>query len=248
LRSRIAQELDFAYEPVAVLFSNTKPRGAAQFKERRWGCVMEMLAFAARGYTAVFDRNTTGCVGGRTGLCFGDGYGKGGEIARFLSSGGGKGGGNGLRFIKSPALARKFVEGLPVADIPETFVVFKALSKVDGRRERPRVVVFLADPDQVAALTTLANYDRPGGDAVVVPFASGCQSVCLLPFQESKGKAPRAVLGGMDLSARPHLDPGILTFAVPAPLFRRMESNVPGSFLERDLWKKLRGRGDRVME
>ncbi len=245
MRSRIAQEIGFAHEPVAVLFTDVKPSGAAQFKERRWGCVMEMLAFAARGYTAVFDRNTTGCVGGRTGLCFGDGYEKSRDIARFLSTGGGKRGGGGLRFIKSPALAKEFVAGLPIEDIPETFVVFKALSKVDGRRERPRVVVFLANPDQVAALTTLANYDRPGGDAVVVPFASGCQSICLLPFHESKGKAPRAVLGGMDLSARPHLDPGLFTFAVPAPLFRRMEANVSGSFLEQDLWKRLRNRGER---
>jgi uncharacterized protein (DUF169 family) len=245
MKSRIAEALDLAYEPVAVLFADTKPRGAAQFKERRWGCVIQMLAFAARGYAAVFDRATTGCLGGQVGLCFGDGYGKGRNIARFLSTGTGPAGAGGLHFIKSPALARKFVEGLPIVDVPESFVVLKALSKVDGRKERPKVIVFLADADQVAALATLANYDRPGGDAVVAPFASGCQAVCLLPFQESKKKAPRAVLGGLDLSARPHLDPGLLTFAVPAPLLRRMEANVPGSFLERETWAKLRGRARR---
>lgn len=242
MESRIARALGSSHEPVAVFFASRRPPGAARFKEGRWGCVVEMLAFAARGYAAVFDEKTVMCRGGIRGLCLGEGYEDPASIARFLSTGGGRGAEGGLRFLKTPALARRFVESLPVRRPGRPFVVFKALSRVDGRREKPEVVVFLATADEVAALTTLAHYDRPGEEAVAVPFASACQAVFLLPLLEGEREKPRAVLGGMDLSARVHLDPGLLTFAVPYVLFRRMERNVTGSFLEAPVWTRLRGR------
>jgi len=242
MESRIARALGSPFEPVAVFFAAERPPGAARFKEGRWGCVVEMLAFAARGYAAVFDEKTVGCRGGIRGLCLGEGYEKTSEIARFLSTGGGRGSEGGLRFLKTPALARRFIETLPARRPPRPFVVFKALSRVDGRREKPEVVIFLATADEVAALVTLAHYDRPGEEAVAVPFASACQAVFLLPLLEGERERPRAVLGGMDLSARVHLEPGLLTFAVPYVLFRRMERNVPRSFLEAPVWTRLRGR------
>jgi uncharacterized protein (DUF169 family) len=242
MESRIAQAIRMSHQPVAVMFTNKRPRGAAQFKEKRWGCVMSMLSFASRGYTAVFDRQTTPCAGGQAGLCFGDGYEKGRDVARLLSGGRGDGVNEGLGFLKTPALAKRFMANLPTQEIPETYVVFKALNKVDGRRDRPRLIIFLANADQVSALTVLANYDRPGGDAVKVPFASGCQAVCLLPFVESQADDQHAILGGMDISARPHLDPDVLTFSVPYAMYKRMEKNVKGSFLQKETWRELSER------
>ncbi|MEJ2421288.1 MAG: DUF169 domain-containing protein [Acidobacteriota bacterium] len=237
MESLIAKSLNLRYEPVAVLFTYQRPQGAAQFKEKRWGCVMSMLRVAARGYTAVFDRKTIACMGGQVGLCFGDSY-KGHDVERFLSTGS-PGKQEGLGFFKSPELARDFVDMLPREDIPEPYVVLKPLRKVNFKEESPRVIVFMGNGDQISALTVLANYDRPGGDAVMVPFASGCQTICLLPYVESQRKHPKAVLGGMDIQARPHLDPDILTFAVPYVLYERMEANVPGSFLEKGTWAKM---------
>lgn len=234
--STIAKSLKLRYPPVAILFTNERPRSAAQFKEHRWGCVISMLRVAAMGYTAVFDRDTTGCLGGQVGLCFGDAY-KGRDMGKVLATG--REAGDGLGFVKTPDLAQAFVESLPVTDIPQTFVVLKPLAKVDAEGETPALVIFLANPDQLSALTVLANYDRPGGDAVTMPFASGCQAICLLPFAESKRDRPRAVVGGTDLSARPHLDPDLLTFTVPWPMYEAMEANVAGSFLEREVWGKI---------
>ena len=239
MESRIVQSLKFRRQPVAILFTDEKPERAAQFKAHRWGCVMSMLSAAGRGWTAVFDRQTTGCLGGQTGLCFGDGY-RSRDMGAFLSTG--REGEEGLAYLKTPELAESFVKSLPVTEIAQTYVVLKPLIKVDEEKETPQVVVFLANADQISALGVLANYDRPGGDAVVAPFASGCQAICLLPVAEGEGEAPRAVLGGMDISARPHLDPDLLTFTVPWAMFLTMESNVAGSFLERDGWKELSAR------
>ncbi|MGC8723427.1 MAG: DUF169 domain-containing protein [Acidobacteriota bacterium] len=241
MESLIAEELKLRHQPVAILFTDEKPEGAARFKEHRWGCVMSMLAASARGFTALFDRKTTGCVGGQVGLCFGNGY-QGRDMARFLSSGPRDDGREGLGYLESPEVARAYLEGIPYTDISESYVVLKPLRKVDPEREEPRLVVLLPNADQASALWVLANYDRPKGDGVIAPFASGCQSICLLPYAESKKRKPRAVLGGMDISARPYLDPDLLTFTVPWPLFLAMEDRVTGSFLERETWQKIRQR------
>ncbi|MEM1718880.1 MAG: DUF169 domain-containing protein [Thermosphaera sp.] len=58
------------YEPVAILWVDDKPEGAAQFRKGERGCVMEMFARSALGETVAFDRETIGCPGGATGVRF----------------------------------------------------------------------------------------------------------------------------------------------------------------------------------
>jgi len=153
----------------------------------------------------------------------------------------------GERYLRSPETVRGFVGALPVTDIPTRYVVLKPLSSIDPDRDEPRVVVFFADPDQISALVVLANYDGPDNERVIVPFAAGCQAVGIYPFREAQSESPRAVLGLTDLSARlqvrKKLGANVFSFTVPFGMFRRMEGNVPGSFLERPTWKALRGGG-----
>jgi hypothetical protein len=87
VKCKIVAALRFTkYFPIAVLPSDVKPEDALQFKEGRWGCVAAMMVAASKGRTAVFDRNTFGCVGGGTGLGFGDQY-KSFPIEYLLSTG-----------------------------------------------------------------------------------------------------------------------------------------------------------------
>ncbi|MGQ9525010.1 MAG: DUF169 domain-containing protein, partial [Armatimonadota bacterium] len=62
------------------------------------------------------------------------------------------------------------------------------------------------------------------------------------PYNESLRDQPRAVVGITDVSARPHVPPGILTFTVPYAMFLEMEQNVPGSFLEKHAWQRVAAR------
>ena len=99
MHSRIAEALALKHSPVAVLLTDTRPeQRAAQFKEGSWGCVAAMLQAAAKGRTVVFDRKTSGCPGGGTGLGFGNCY-VGFPIDRLLSTGGKAELGNGQTFI-----------------------------------------------------------------------------------------------------------------------------------------------------
>jgi len=268
MESRIEKAIGCRHAPVAIGFVDEKPEDARQFIKGKWGCVMFMLVRAAKGDTAVFDRETYGCFGGGTGLGFGNQYLNfpGGEegFCHFLS------GGNaeqeegrqvaeairphvrkefmddfekGERYKKTPELVRKFVEGLPMIDIGSQYVVFRPLAGVDSSTWTPEAVIFLADMDQVAALTVLANYHREDNDNVTYPWAAGCMSVGIHPFREARSERPRAVLGMNDISARlavkRQLKDDVMTFAIPYSLFLEMEENVPGSFLERHTWQEL---------
>lgn len=264
MKSRIAEVLKLRFEPVAIIWCDERPEGAKQFKEGQWGCVMWMLARAAKGEVIAFDRKHFGCQGGATGLGFGNHYYNflGGieGFCRFLSTGFESWNKEllinlkenlrddvyekllkGERYKKSPELVRKFVENLPSLDIPNEYVIFKPLSRVEN--EEPVVVIFIANPHQLSALVILANYARETNDNVIIPMGAGCHQIGIYPYREARSENPRAVVGLTDLDARLNvralLGDDVFTFAVPYKMFKEMEENVKDSFLEIGTWTKL---------
>jgi uncharacterized protein (DUF169 family) len=242
MHSTIADELQLRLLPVAVLFTEDKPEGALQYVEGKWGCVIPRLVLAAQGKTAVFDARTVPCRGGKVGLEFADNYGDPEAHAYFLSVGGGPSRREGEGYKKTPDLAQAAIAGQPNVQAPETYRVFKPLAEVDTEQETPRVVVFLANPDQISGLTVLANYGRETNDNVIVHFVSGCGSICLLPDQFNRQEPLRAMLGMTDISARPYVPADILSFTVPWAMFLEMEGNVRGSFFDGPAWRKVKPR------
>ncbi len=268
MESKIASAIRLQTEPVALIWSDEKLAGAMEFAPGKWGCVLFLVAAAAKGKTAVAGRETFGCFGGGVGLGFGLQYRNfpGGEdcFCRFLSSGNaGSGPGEavgrgmaasgaaamadefleGERYLKNPEAVRRFLACLPMVDIPTRYVVIKPLADVDLARDNVRSITFLANPDQFSALVVLANYDAEHNENVIIPFAAGCQSLGIFTYRQNQREHPRAVAGLIDLSARKNLrrqlGKDLLSFSVTAPMFLRMEQNVAGSFLERETWKSL---------
>lgn len=232
MESEIAKELKLETEPVALIFSDEKPEGAAQFKPGVPSCVMFMLASAARGKTAVFDRESFACPGGGVGLGFGNTYQShfpGGHpgFCHFLSTGNendpaGKAIGDGMkaagapasfvdhflhgeRYKQTPDLAEQFVKALPITEVPTQYVAMKPLSKLDPSKEEPVSVTFLVNPDQLSALVIFANYDRAGLENVTVPYAAACQIIGILSYKEAQSENPRCLIGLTDISARKYL-------------------------------------------
>lgn len=257
MKSKIAEAIGLKYNPVGIIFTDKKPEGALQFKEGRWGCVISMLNAVAKGRTSVFDRKSFGCIGGGTGLGFGNTYKDfPGGIEYFLSMGNkefceseiGKhivrnlpALCHGEAYKKTPEFAKSFCDSLPYFNVPTEYVVFKPLQELLPN-EQPRVVIFLATPDQISALVTLANYSRSGGENVIVPWGAGCHSICIIPLNEEKKDTPRGVIGLMDISARKQVDKDVLSFSVPYKMFNEMENNVAESFLTRNEWQKVKER------
>jgi uncharacterized protein (DUF169 family) len=208
-----------------------------------------LVAASKKGRMAFFDRQSFGCFGGGTGLGFGDRYGKF-PIDCLLSTGDkematqigrrGSSMAEGERFYKNPEVARKWVESLPMTDVPTRYVVFKPWELVTERDE-PELIIFFVNGDQLSALLVMADYNRGTNRSVTAPFGAACQSI-LFGYAEAKKENPGGVIGFFDISRRSAVDREILTFTVPFSLFREMEANVEGSFLETPAWRKLQER------
>jgi uncharacterized protein (DUF169 family) len=239
--SIIASEIKLKSQPVAIIFTNDKIDNALQFAPGKWGCTISMLNAVTKGKTALFDRVNRGCAGGQAGLGLGNYSGFPGGIEYFLSTGK-EGFREGEFYKKNPELGKKFADNLETKNIPFTYVVFKPLNIVDMKKDNIIAVTFLVNPDQLTAMVVLANYDRPTNDNVMAPMAAGCQSICLIPYNDSFKEPQKAVIGLLDVSARAFVDKDILSFTVPLKMFLEMENNVKGSFLEKKAWQKLRER------
>lgn len=272
MRSRLKEVLRLELNPVAILWEDERPQVAREFSKGKWGCVMWLLAAAAKGEVAVASRETYGCWGGGVGLGFGNQYPyfPGGVecFERFLSTGneGWEEGRNvaqgiascvspqfledflkGEGYKKNPELVEEFVSEMPFFEIPAKYVVLKPLSLLEPSAEKPKVVVILARPHQLSALVILANYRRKGFENVIIPYAAACQTMGIFAYREASSRDPRAVVGLTDISARLYLSQMVprdsFTFSVPWEMFQEMESDVEGSFLEKRTWKKLASLG-----
>jgi uncharacterized protein (DUF169 family) len=236
MKSLTAEKLGLEYEPMAIVWSDTKPEGALQLKPGAHSCIMYLFAqVVTKGKTAVFDRETYGCPGAIAGLGFGNGYPKafGGAGVEFMAAFFSKGAESSMdrkaycamvekmpareqaKFLKGERLhknaekAKRFMtEELPVTDIKEKYVIYTPLSKVRPG-EKPVVVVFVADPLHITGLVTLVGAVTNGTDPVRVPPMAACQQIGAFAYDEAKKEHPRAVLGYTDLAARENVGKAI---------------------------------------
>jgi len=156
-----------------------------------------------------------------------------GHIEYFLSTGK-EGEFEGEYRKKTPELMREYIMGIPDISVPTRYVVMKPLGEVtDEEVDEIAIVVFMVNPDQLSALATLANFDRPTNDNVITLFGSGCGSIVHQVLEEARSERPKAVIGLTDLTARKYIDKDVLSFSVPFKRFLEMEANVDVSFLAR---------------
>nr|WP_321452564.1 DUF169 domain-containing protein [uncultured Carboxylicivirga sp.] len=248
--SELIDALKLKMQPVAVLLTDEKPEDGMQFKEDNWtGCVASMMvASSKKSRLAVFDRKTFGCPGGGVSLGFGNCYGHF-PIESLLSTGNkeaaeqmgmGRIMEEGERLYKSPELAHKWVESLPMTDVPTQYVVFKPWDKLTEQDE-PEMLVFFTNPDQLSALVVMADYNRGTNQSVMAPFGGACQSI-LYGLDEAKKEEPRCMIGFFDILKRTIVDKDLLTMTVPYKLFKEMELNVETSFIRTPEWEKIQER------
>jgi uncharacterized protein (DUF169 family) len=251
MNSKLIKALKLRMQPVAIILTDNKPEDGLHLKEGSMaGCVAVLLVAASKtNRMAYFDRKSFGCPGGGTGLGFGDRYGKfpidcllstGNEEMAALMGGAGSIMAEGERFYRNPELARKWVDSIPMTDVPTEYVVFKPWEQV-SEKDEPELIVFFANADQLSALVVMADYNRGTNQSVTAPFGAACQSI-LFGYAEAKRENPRGVIGFFDISKRSAVDRETLTFTVPFGMFQEMEASVEGSFLETHAWQKLQER------
>jgi hypothetical protein len=224
--------------PIAFYYSDETPGANAVESPKEWRCLIAELNRARRGESLAFSSKSIGCAGGKRYCGFSQQLRVNFEY--FLSYGI-EGKMEGERYKKSPDLVKGMLEQHPPFEAPAEYLVCKRWDHLEAQDE-PAIVCFFATADVLAGLFTLANFDERSSQGVIAPFGAGCASIIYYPYHEGKTSTPRAVLGMFDVSARPYVEPGVLTFAVPFEKFARMVANMDESFLVTGSWEKVRGR------
>ena len=229
------ETLGLQESPLGIYYTNDEPAGITP-KTGIHLCMIGLLKKARKsGVTVYFDKSHFGCSGGAYYMGFLELPMP--NIEHFLSCGI-PGQMEGERYIKTPELAKKYIEKVKPRPAPATFCAFKPIEKFQGN-ERPEIVVFFASPDTLSGLFTLTNYALERTDGVYTPFGSGCSALLTHPLKEAEKEEPRAILGLFDVSARPMVEKDVLTLSMPYSVFLRLVENISGSFLQTGSWKKV---------
>jgi len=200
-------------------------------------CLVADLNKVRNGTPLRFGSASIGCPGGQRYSGFSETIDEGFE---YYLSYGIPGKLEGERYKKSPELVREMLRESPRFVAPGKYLVFKRWDQLDESDE-PEVVIFFAEPDVIAGLFTLANFDAIG-EGVVAPFCSGCSSIIMQPYLEGGRDTPRCVFGMFDPSARSYVGFDCLSFAVPMNRFIQMVENMPESFLITGTWETIKER------
>ena len=269
--SAIVSNLRPEFDPVAVVWSDTVPADAFQFKKGKFGCTLFLFAEASRnGKVAAGSRESVICPGGRAALGLGVGFDASEAVldhhaalfSKGLSSARDRAAYEkimedvprnwhdlytyGERRHCSGDLARNWIlNGLPRYDIPHEYVLFKPLSRTEAD-ENIRAVIFPVNPLELSGLFTLAGSVMSGTDPVQVPQGADCTSITAFAYAQAESPEPRAVLGMMGLDGREMMRKrfrdDVLTLTLPMPLFERMEAEADDSVFQLPAWKKLIAR------
>jgi hypothetical protein len=223
--------------PIAFFYAGE--RGQAEVPQPgAHHCLICQLGRVRKGTPLQFDVDAVPCGGAKHYLGFTLSLRPGFE--HFLSCGI-PGEMEGERYKQSPELVEGLMAHMPALEAPAPTIVFKRWDQLKAGDE-PAVVIFFAVPDVLSGLFTLAGFDEARPEAVIAPFGSGCASIVYYPYQELRAESPRAVLGMFDVSARPCVAAGTLSFAVPWPKFVRMVAQMDESFLITPSWHKVQAR------
>ena len=204
-------------------------------------CMIGQLGAVRKGKTLSFTQETFGCFGGTRYCGFPS---EDNPNFKYFLSCGIPDKLEGERYKKTPGLVEEYVKRMPVPPAEGKYIVFKRWDKLD-EADKPLAAIFFAPPDVLSGLFTLANFPSSDQQAVIAPFCSGCGSIISYPLTERECEEPRAVLGMFDVSARPFVKDGVLSFAVPLKKFAQMVEDMDESFLITGSWEKVSRRIER---
>jgi hypothetical protein len=230
---------DGAELPVCFYYSAERPVGTYMPKPPTGQrCIIGDLAKARAGKDLALNADVVGCGGGKRYLGFASELRP--EFAYFLSYGI-PGKMEGERYKKSPELVRKAMGMMPSFTAPGVFIVFKRWDRLT-ELDNPEAVIFFARPDVLSGIFTLANFDEVEANGVFSPFGAGCATIVHYPLLEKESERPRAVMGMLDVSARPCVAADVMTIAVPMKKFVGIVDNMEESFLVTNSWQKVKRR------
>jgi uncharacterized protein (DUF169 family) len=224
--------------PITFYYTDNPVNASIVPSSGKWNCLICELKKVRDGESLAFSSESLKCGGAKRYLGFA--YKMGPNFEYFLSCGI-ENEMEGERYIRTPELVNKLMKNQKRFQIPGKYIVFKRWDNLN-ENDNPDVIVFFTTPDILSGLFTLANYDQSEPNSTFTPFGAGCGSIVHYPYIEKDSKRPRAVIGLFDVSARPCIQEGVLSFSVPMVKFMKMISYIDESFLITDSWKNVQKR------
>ncbi len=232
---KIKDMLGMEFFPVGLYYSKERPEDSLFFKEKGKGCIMPLIFSAAKGKTVSVDADSTGWNCSAFYFGYADWIFEG--IEYYLSDG--LEGRECERFVKEPSEVKKYLETLRFSERVRAVTVLKPLENFTAG-EKPEVVIFFVNADQLSALTFLVYYNSPlSDDRVITRFVSACGAAVTLPLKYRSENKLKAVTGLNDISARLRLPKELMTFSMPVELYEEIFGYAEESFLGTSQWKRI---------
>lgn len=208
-------------------FSSEIPPGAITYQPDVWSCMFQNLDQLINGKPICFSGEAPGCSGAACYL----GFKQTSQMAgSFLAES--------EKFKEKIEYGNEFYKQIKAKRAEDKYLILSRLENIDPD-QAIEVINYWVSPLSLAGLVTLSNFDRPSNNNVIIPFASGCQSLWTLPYKEKDQKEPKAVIGAMDPTIRKHVPDDTLVFSVPTKRFIQLSKNIEKSFACEDNWLKL---------
>jgi hypothetical protein len=194
----------------------------------RGPCVFKFYPRWLKGETLILTPDNYGCRGGGRALC-------GAEMPSreafidFLW------GDEGLKAGREQMAV--WIDNNPVYEMEHDQILIGPLKP--GQYRHLRSITFWVNADQLSVLTYAVYYHHHWGDPppFTAPFGSGCSQL-IVPLGDLD--RPLAALGATDIAMRDCLPPDLLAFTVTVPMFERLCSIGPDSFLGKNFLERLR--------
>jgi uncharacterized protein (DUF169 family) len=224
--------------PITFYYTDDPGNAVVVSSSDKWNCLICELQKVRSGQSLAFSSESLKCGGAKRYLGFTD---KMRPNFEYFLSCGIENKMEGERYIRTPELVEELMKNQKKLKITGKYIVFKRWDALN-ENDNPDVAIFFVTPDILSGLFTLANYDQSEPNSTIAPFGAGCGSIVHYPYIEKDSQRPRAVIGMFDVSARPCVQQGILSFSVPMIKMYQMISYMDESFLITDSWKKVQNR------
>jgi uncharacterized protein (DUF169 family) len=202
-----------------------------------FSCVMGHLWRARKKRTvAYFSKEQFGCPGGAFWLGFNKPQAE--TIINHVTTGN-PGLTEGELLWESPDVCRRIYAQVDPRPAPAKFCVIKPIRKFESC-PAPELVLFFCRPESLCGLHNLAAFVTSDPEVVASPCTAACGSLAVWPLHYLARGENKAVIGGLDPSARKFLKTDELSFTVPYPMFTEMLQRQSESFLTTKSWTTVR--------
>jgi len=213
--------------PLVFWYSNTP----ASKLEKVNGCFFKRMKTVREGNVISLDVDTAGCMGGKFYTGFTD---MPEFVPNFVSLK--------EKYKKTPEMVVDFIKYLCVPRASKEYLNFARIDKIESF-DGVEGLLFLATPDILSGLVTWAYFDNNANDGVTSMFGSGCSAIVTQTVVENNKNGRRTFLGFFDPSARPYVEPDILSYVIPMSRFREMYYTMRESCLfDTHAWAKIKNR------